>query len=735
MASGMPENVDQPAVTTGAALAAGVDAPPESSEAATMGTSTALPPANTADRVLHQSPFMATRSRSVPLRQSHITPNQTPGTNQVNLRVFRPQADGSSPQLVQFDRSSGRIRFNLEGRNQLNSDRRQQLAQHLNSAGTTISGNGTRSIPGNVNVRVVQLRPLVAEPVPENGANDTSHTSDAHDDEEFAIFKCDICYDFMNDPVGCPSQTCNSRFCFSCLEKVFKQAAKPTGRSATQLPKCPMCRTEFATIIRDGAFREEISRQGPRIPCRHNGCPKMDLSPLDVQDHEKECDYVQMKCRFASFGCKWTGIRGDIAEHEATDCALAKVEFLVDQVRRLQVDHSTRLDIVQQQTTGARHTLHHHRHAVLRAQFKSYTSLVDLFSYVLLVTTCTNRFFFSKDPWDNYYRFREGRGAVTNFLVILPTVLLCINMSLSSFRGFLTLCFEHELHGQTQQQGNHPHATDFLLEESLIGMFIGILAALFLFANCFDGKSSCNWGKLPLPGMGMAPLMCDLMAISIFMVYLLFLEFHGAQAKALLLWTLVAFVSTFFPSLVYTLSLAASQSVLAGASQLPVPDPVTQARSWEPVLFGLRYCVLATYMDIFPTIDAAILSVLFRKQLTRISPRLVLKNCFFENLQGTFIVAFFVAKAAMMALELQASTAVLALPLYWLVDSLLAFVILELTTLFLNHSALLGVVLGKRIIKLAEYAVRPQLVTRDYNIWGLVSFAVWVTIQGMLLQF
>jgi hypothetical protein len=602
-------------------------------------------------------------------------------------------------------------------------------------------------------VRVAHLHPLWPQPVTTMATtNNTSSTSsgsnDGDDEEALARFKCTLCCEFLREPVGCPSETCSSRFCLQCLRRVVQEFVQSNNNapSSNQKPKCPTCRVEFTHMVKDEALKREI-QQGPTVACRHEGCGEQTL-PLDrVQGHESRCAFEKVRCRYSSFGCPWFGTRGQVLEHEANDCALDKVKVLVDKFRKLELEHTNRLSILQQQNVGSIHMLQVYRQNAQRDLLKSTTNLFDLFHYCHVITCSINHFFQTKDRWQSFFRTCEGRAAVTNFLVLLPTVLLCGMLSLLGFQSLLILLFDHK--GEQQQPSSAADlAMQLLLGDSVVGLLLGMLTMLLLLANFADTKSSVTWGHFPLPGMGNPPVMCDIIALSIFTMHIGIFEYYGAEIKSFVVWWLLALASTIYPAIVLAISHVAAR----GMTSTPAPTPfniAAKARSLEPVLFGLRFSLVGTYFGILPTMDAAAISVLLNPflQRHRFSKCTVMNNCFFESLPKSFSLAYLGAKAAMVSVQFQnwkeedwRQTMIADESLLWsLVESLLAFGVLLVATAWLQGLLSLGIWSGGHLARRAETSssapgpdgTRPS--PQDYQLFGLACFGAWAGLMGTLL--
>jgi hypothetical protein len=666
------------------------------------------------------SPSTGTSTGTEPHHQAHHQahqqqPQQQPaGRRNVNVRINAQPGQGRPQPRIHVDRATGQVRVDMGGGNvvRVPLHRQDMMSNNGNNRNNNNNGNA------NLGVRVVQMEPLVPQPLPETPLR----TQPDDDDEAMNRFKCTLCCEYMKEPVSCGAK-CASRFCHSCLFRVATEAAP-------HKPKCPTCRVQFTSIIKDEPLKREMY-DGPTVPCRYNnigeGCPEQLKLPL-VTDHEKDCPYAKMKCRYATFGCPWTGTRGQLPAHETEDCHLARVRTLVDQIRHLKLDHSNRLDIVQQQAMGSMRMMNVHRQNLQRDQLKSTVNVFDLVQYCHVITCSTPHFLFTKDKWLSLFRSNEGRAAVINFLVLLPTMILCATTASLGLRDLLKL---FDAQGQT-------HTPEFLLEDGLIGFCIGMLGIMLLAANFVDAKSSQHWGKFQIHSLlGKPPVMCDIVSVSSFTIHLAVMEYHGAGIKSFVLWLVLALSSTFFPALIATLSHAAAR----GMTTIPPPTAATMcslARSFEPFLFGLRYSVLATFLGVMPCLDAAIVSVLLAKHLAQLSDNLVLKNSFLEGVPKSFIFAYFGAKAAMLTLQFRDwKDAGIPDAIWSILDSVFAIGILLLVTYLIHQAFTLGILLGNKIVTQAQADVRPEGtgIQKDYDLLGMMCFGGWVCMLGTLLQF
>jgi hypothetical protein len=564
----------------------------------------------------------------------------------------------------------------------------------------------------NMNVRVVRVDPLTPQPV--HGSAPAATDGDSWD-----RFKCIICLEFMNDPVGCGN--CASRFCHSCLSRFVKDASR-NGK-----PKCPTCRVEMNSgLVPDDDLKKEIC-SGQTVECRFDGCSEQITLPK-VADHENKCTHAMMKCRYASFGCKWKGKRGYIATHEANDCNLAKVSELVDQFRKLKADHATRLDIVHQQATGLVRMNTMIRQNMQRSQRASTSNLFALLEYCHLLTCSTAYFLFTQEKWALFFRSSEGRAAVTNFLVFLPLTVLFSTTALSGLHNLLQISKVFEQESAEER---------FLLADAILCISIGVLGSLMLAANFVDARSSRSWRRYRISNlMGSPPLICDILALSSFTVLVSIFEVQDAGTiKCLFLWSLMTLSTTLFPALVMVLS---QQSALVGLgrnarNQIPPPTQMlSYARAFEPILFGLRYSLITHLFGVVPCLDAAVLiNLLPRVPKTEL---FLMKNCFFEGLPNFTYVAYFGAQLAIIMGSKYGKWEDIE---GFVIGSALAFVCLLFINFLTHQTFVVATHLGTKIFSQAQRAVegRPQGPENDYILLGMASFGAWVCTLAIIAQF
>jgi hypothetical protein len=494
-----------------------------------------------------------------------------------------------------------------------------------------------------------------------------------------------------------------------------------SDESRRQLPhKCPMCRVEYQDIVPDETLWQEMS-SGPTVPCRYDQCPEQSLRLTMIASHEQTCEYVPVRCRYAMYGCVWKGKRGMIQDHEQNTCRVAPIGPFVEQFRQLKAELSGRTEMAVQQAVGTVRMQGAIRQGLLRDQIKSTFDMFQLLHYCQNLTCCTPMALLQKEKWLSYWRNDETRASVVNFLIFLPFLIPVITIG---SKGLSSLCLYLDLllisttkillNGdsnstltlETIYSELMTPQIERLLEITLIGFCTFMFGALAITLNVLDEKSSKVWRGMKLGQFG---------------TQLIIREYHDAGVRAMILWTLVLFTSTFFPALILTLSHVMATTEFPSPSDIP-----TLARSVEPLMFGLRYSCLEAYFGMSACLDAALIVGL----LHRSDQNKLLKDCFMGQLPEAARAAFLGFKLAFWgaAAYSQVSQHVPLIEVVSsIVDSLSATIVLRLVNELVYGLFRFGIKVGCLVATQSRPHVRPEGVSRDYCTIGIVAFGTWCT--------
>jgi hypothetical protein len=282
-----------------------------------------------------------------------------------------------------------------------------------------IQGAGTQPHANN-NPNVI---PRVAIPrlMAQAILNSSRGVADEKDDEDdqHDKYRCTICYEFFADPSSCGK--CASRFCHACLARVANTRSSSNPTSS----KCPACRTVLTAddIVRDDALREELKAANLQVLCSFRGCNQR-LAAATMKEHEQSCEFTPMRCKNATMGCSWKGVRKGLDHHLSSHCHVERVGGFVDQFRHSRADHQAAMISLQRNQTMS-NQLSEINAGLMRRALPSPSNIFDLINLTYTASCTPAYFFFTADIWRMFLvqqGAQESRAAVCNLLYLLPTI-------------------------------------------------------------------------------------------------------------------------------------------------------------------------------------------------------------------------------------------------------------------------------------------------------------------------
>ena len=605
------------------------------------------------------------------------------------------------------------------------------------------------------------------------------------DPPELERYKCEICYEYINDPVGCGK--CASRFCRTCLQKVYDSDIQKQ-----QTTKCPVCRCEYSEMVPDPSFYGgDKGGTMPTLPCRHVslGCPERNLPLSQIAQHEQVCPHVPMRCRYAPYGCRWVGKRGLVQAHEEFGCKLAPIGKFIEQFRQTRADHAFRLEMISQQATGAIRMSHVLRQTYTRDnQRKSLSDSFRLIQYCHAATSLTPHFFMTKDLWVSYWRNNESRAAVINFCICVPLMAAAFGVvghgarSLFEFfedvsPGKTLVMLAKAIEGGNMDITNNSNDTtpiarvikklqqsqnEELLIDVFLAMCVGALGIMMAMLNYVETKSNISWNKISLPYFGgRYPLVGDVMSVSIFALLFSIMEYHQSNLKVAVFWIAIVLSSTFFPALMFALSHYTARLVTR------TPRPATfnlmeMARLVEPCMFGLRFSMTLVSFGVMATLDSAIVLCLVPRK-----SQLHLKNTLFERIPTEAFFVYIGVRCGNWIFKMQElvfggnldlsllqnavtiesaqkffSSSPEAVALSHLLDeisiSVVATASLMITCFGINTLFALGITVGDYIAHTSQVELSPEGIARgtakEYSSVGLLAFVSWAMMVAFVAR-
>lgn len=272
-------------------------------------------------------------------------------------------------------------------------------------AGVTspMHGQNPNSVPR------VNIPKLVPQPIP----NKTRPTTSKEDDELEEKYHCPICCDFLNLPSSCGN--CSSRFCNQCLRRVADSPLKSS--------KCPACRSPLSaeSIVQDEELIREMEQADIHVTCPD--CGKR-LKAALAKEHETSCEYTMMRCKNASVGCSWRGIRKNLNHHLAAHCHVERIAGLVDQFRHTKADQESAIIALQQRQFMTNQMVDLNT-SWTRKSLPSPGNIFDLLNLTYTASCTPAHFLITADRWSPFLAnngAQESRAALCNILYMLPTI-------------------------------------------------------------------------------------------------------------------------------------------------------------------------------------------------------------------------------------------------------------------------------------------------------------------------
>ena len=712
-------------------------------------------------------------------------PGLGPTGDQNNPSLSQPQPrppiiiNRNNVRPIHFNVGSGRL---MSMRQQPNNNPSQSQTQTRVDPRPSMSSNNIRQ----VHVQV-QVDPLVPQPVPPSSRNTTTTTTTTTTEEEvdppdYERFKCEICYEYLNEPVGCGK--CSSRFCRSCLQRVYE-----SDKERNQKPRCPVCRCEYDKMVPDaGMYGVTNGGSAPTLPCRYVsvGCPFRKLPLPEIANHEAVCDHVLMRCRYSQYGCKWTGKRGLIKAHEEFGCKIAPTGNFIEQFRHQKAEHAMKMEMITQQIAHNSRFVHVLRSTYARDnQRKSLTDIFRLVQYCYTLLCLTPHFFMTKDLYVSYWRTNNTRAAVINFCVCLPFIAACFGVTrraTSSFFDFFDVISPDKTLAilakalEGRDLTSIPNATttatammddifqnsqaEELIVEIILGLCVGVVGLLVVTLTFVDVKSSILWDKISIPRLGKFPLVGDAEAILIFTLLLSIMEYHEAGFRAEFIWMTLLVTSTFFPALILSISHFTARLV-TGTPAPAAFNMMEMSRMMEPCMFGLRYSMLVMSFGVAATLDASIVLCLVPR-----TSRLFLKNSFYVHMPRMYCFGLLGIKIGYWAYQMQSlfdggqvslvlemeksitlesarnylSSSPDAVALSSILDSItlscMATVALMITNFIIYTLFNMGIIVGKYIVQTSQAELNPENIARgtakEYSSFGLLVFGSWAISIALL---
>lgn len=236
----------------------------------------------------------------------------------------------------------------------------------------------------------------------------------------------------MDFPVGCSS--CRTRFCFSCMQRVLRQATSGRSPRSTDPPnaaKCPHCRSFFTlqSIVRDVALRKEISDCMATVTCPFKGCGA-ELRIGHIKAHEATCPYMRVRCRFANWGCDWIGQRKFVEDHDGHQCEFrGGLGKLVENYRQCDAHTAHILQHNTAQIAATNQMLLLHSRQMIMGRNKNAGNVFDVLQLAYEASLFPGRFCAMREVWISLTSQQDAQCLVCNMMLLVPSLALIFNVS------------------------------------------------------------------------------------------------------------------------------------------------------------------------------------------------------------------------------------------------------------------------------------------------------------------
>jgi len=284
----------------------------------------------------------------------------------------------------------------------------------------------------------------VASNVDDGDSKPAADGSGGDDDGALDEYECKICFEILHEPRGCGS--CPNRFCKECLEQVWKTAVRHPNVAVADLAalridtsrkagKCPCCRAPFSLDDLQGDDDLVENMKARKVICPFPGCHD-EILLTDLKSHEATCGHQPVKCKYAPYGCDWTGLRKDLDAHEKCDCPYGRISKLVEEVRILKASHEQQVVRMQMNISRLSHQVASNRgngtgnggggYGMISSEDPG--SLFDCLKFAALCLSSPNKIISNKFAW-NKFACASVQAKLVNTATVLPLVIWSLRVS------------------------------------------------------------------------------------------------------------------------------------------------------------------------------------------------------------------------------------------------------------------------------------------------------------------
>ena len=269
-----------------------------------------------------------------------------------------------------------------------------------------------------------------------------------------------------------------------------------------------------------------------------------------------------------------------------------------------------------------------HRCIHLYCRTKNPGSILNVLHLAYEATLFPGQFAAMREMWSSMIAEREAFAMVLNILLFMPSMVLIFNVSFQGFKLFANVQFD-----ALSTKADVLHLVETLLLGNRICIIPPVLVLGCTCINFFflDDKTSMDWTMFNVRGLMSGPIYRDLAAICMAVTHFSAIEFRGKH-PGLLLWLCTSVVTVLFTTSICRIVEKNDPS----STNIRL---ITTSRAWSPIIFGLRYGLLASLCGLSPSINAvAMLRLLKKMKVVSSLVTMEESECFLSRIDPWFLL-------------------------------------------------------------------------------------------------
>merc|ERR1712176_804766 len=142
---------------------------------------------------------------------------------------------------------------------------------------------------------------------------------------------------------------------------------------------------------------------------------------IQIKAHEAQCKFVIMRCRYAAWGCPWTGKKKDIAHHEDDECEFRSgLGTMVEYYRQSEsrINHNLQQHHMQLHASSQMLALQSRQIVSLRTS-RNAGNVLDVLQLAYQCSCFPGRFLATKESWGRMITCQLSQRIIGNQLLLM----------------------------------------------------------------------------------------------------------------------------------------------------------------------------------------------------------------------------------------------------------------------------------------------------------------------------